>query len=157
ETKPLEPWVNVAYTRDYFTQSAPPWDYQIDAPITDLATLRKQAPIRVVQGSVVGDSWDALVTAGFLRVDPAAATTFQLKLRMQVTYPADPKKPGAVAGSGKLPLVLLVHGAHEGWTPKSFTDTGTTVTDAGVTRKLFKAGGVDDTKSYTGYGYLQDE
>ena len=52
---------------------------------------------------------------GFVRENPADATKFQVSRRLRIVHPAPTGKPNKVAGKGRLPVVVLVHGQHESW------------------------------------------
>ena len=75
---------------------------------------------------------------GPIKVDPADATKFQTRVRMQLAFPASTANPARPAGSGKLPLAVLVHGHHDHYA----------VTSGGVLREM---------ESFRGYRYLQAE
>jgi hypothetical protein len=73
----------------------------------------------------------AAIDGTFLRADPAAKDKYELFRRLRIAYPADPKATKKVAGSGRLPVAVLVHGQHESW----------------------QAG---EVRNHDGYAYLQD-
>ncbi len=75
----------------------------------------------------------ALEADSLLRTDPGDATKFQLERRLRIVHPAEPASPNAVAGSGRLPVVFIVHGNHASWTA------------------------VRNTPNHEGYTYLQEE
>jgi hypothetical protein len=59
--------------------------------------------------------------------------SYQVPRKLRIVYPADPANPGKVAGTGRLPVVAMIHGSHD-----PFTNSGTEI------------------RSFEGYGYLQD-
>jgi outer membrane protein OmpA-like peptidoglycan-associated protein len=73
-----------------------------------------------------------------IKVDPADASKFQTRVRMQLAFPASTADPTRPAGSGKLPLAVLVHGHHNHYA----------VTPGGV---------LLEKESFRGYRYLQEE
>jgi hypothetical protein len=87
------------------------------------------------------DIFGALQANNLLRPDPADTTKFQVRLALRVTYPARPGHPNAIAGTAKLPVVLLNHGNHSSWEP---------IVAGGVIT------GVTVSPSLNGYGYLQE-
>ncbi len=70
---------------------------------------------------------------GLVARDPADATRFVVQRRLRIVHPAEPASPTVVAGTGRLPVVVLVHGDHPGW-----STTGS-------------------IPNLDGYAYLQDE
>ena len=58
-------------------------------------------------------------TLGLVAHDPEDAERFVLERRLRIVYPATPDAPTVVSGNGPLPLVLLVHGDHPGWTSEA--------------------------------------
>ncbi len=82
-----------------------------------------------------------LITAGFVAKDPANPALFTTPLKMRLVYPEDPAVPNAVAGEGRLPVVVLVHGNHAAY---------------GI--DLSKTPPVTaEVDNHVGYWYLQDE
>lgn len=65
------------------------------------------------------------VGAGLVHRKPARPGGYELRWRLRIGYPADPKNSAAVDGAGRLPLVVIAHG-HKGgsW---SITPAGTRV------------------------------
>src|ERR1041385_3874189 len=53
---------------------------------------------------------DELIQRGFLQSSPPSG--FAVKRKLHIAYPADPKQPAKLAGSGRLPLAVLLHGNH---------------------------------------------
>jgi hypothetical protein len=74
-----------------------------------------------------------LTSAGFIRVDPADGTKFQLVRNLRIVYPADPKNTKKLRAGGRFPVVVIVHGNHP----------------------ALKGG--RHVPSYEGYTYLQEE
>jgi dienelactone hydrolase len=68
----------------------------------------------------------------FLRAKPGDNNRFQFLGRLRIVYPAQPGAPDRVAGRGRLPLVVLIHGHHDAWTASS------------------------DVRNHDGYAYLQE-
>ncbi|GIH97749.1 hypothetical protein ACFFMN_03525 [Planobispora siamensis] len=115
---------------------------------------RATAAVRGLQESLgqrqVGQYGKAFFDAGLLVPDPAAAGQFQARMRLRITWPAS--GGGAVAGGGRLPVVVLLHGQHKAWNVKwKTTPTGTV---GGV--DIFDADRVDEVPNFQGYAYLQD-
>ncbi len=52
---------------------------------------------------------------GLVAHDPTDATRFVVERRLRIVYPALPFAPSSVALTGRLPVVVLVHGDHPGW------------------------------------------
>ncbi|HEY0779876.1 MAG TPA: peptidoglycan-binding protein, partial [Gemmatirosa sp.] len=78
-----------------------------------------------------------LLVGGPVRIDPADATKFVTRVRFQLAFPPSAANPTVPAGTGQLPLAVLVHGNHAAY---------------------FLAGGVlAEHESYKGYRYLQEE
>ena len=158
----IEQWISLPLIKDHSSGAGPPFPFISPAPIDKLAGLRAEAPLlRVDPGPTVGDSWDALVAQGRLRVDPADPTKFQVRLRLHVCYPSVPGHPGQLAGGGgpapnTFPLVVIAHGNHASWISGGFTASGTT-TYHGVNVPLFKATTITERESHKGYEYLQQE
>ncbi|HEY7178799.1 MAG TPA: hypothetical protein VH305_06465 [Gaiella sp.] len=55
-------------------------------------------------------------TLGLVAHDPEDAERFVLERRLRIVYPTAPNAPTVVSATGPLPLVVLVHGDHPGWT-----------------------------------------
>ena len=87
-TNSLDSWVSGSLVQDGPTFAGPPpHKFVVKSPITTVAALRNTAPMGAIvdagQGNYVWlDNWDALVSLGRLRIDPAVATRFQLYLRL---------------------------------------------------------------------------
>jgi hypothetical protein len=79
----------------------------------------------------------AALIGGPVRLDPSDASKFQTRIRMQLVFPSNPASPTRPAGSGKLPLAVLVHGNHQHYT--------------------IARGVLTDKESFRGYRYLQDD
>ncbi|MEV0387473.1 hypothetical protein [Nonomuraea sp. NPDC050643] len=98
----------------------------------------------------VGRFGKALFDAGLLIPDPAAPASFLAQMRLRITWPTD--STGAVAGTARLPVVVLLHGHSESWTVVwKTTPTGTT---GGV--DVFDGDHVTQAASHEGFAYLQD-
>lgn|GEM_PF-5204125 len=132
----LQTWVTIPWTPDTVFGSAPPFTYAVSSPRTDIAFVQQRF------GGTV-DVITPLTTNQLLRPDPSDATKFQINLSLRIVYPALPGSPDKLAGTGKLPVVLLNHGHHHSW-DFSVDASGTSVT------------GIAVKPSYTGYAYLQD-
>ena len=116
--------------------AGPPYTWAVAAPTQDTSALTAiTAPYAKKAG--IADMVTPLKTAGLIRDDPGDNTKFQVNLKVQVKYPAMQGKPNEIAGTDKLPLVVLNHGMHKSWVATS-------------------AGAITVTDSYLGYGYLQD-
>jgi hypothetical protein len=88
-----------------------------------------------------------------MRRDPADATKFQIPMRLRIVHPADPATPSKIAGAGKLPVAVLVHGNHEAWNPD--VNPVPTTTRGGV--PVHDSTRVDEVLNHEGYSYLQEE
>jgi hypothetical protein len=86
--------------------------------------LRELARAKVLNGGV--ETYEALglylgadlaiaESLGLVARDPTDSTRFLVERRLRIVYPAVPFVPSSVAGAGRLPVVMLVHGAHPGW------------------------------------------
>jgi hypothetical protein len=62
--------------------------------------------------TLVGPRLAAAEAAGLLTRDPVVATKFTLQRRLRIVHPAGLLTPRKVAGSGRLPVVAIVHGQH---------------------------------------------
>ncbi len=80
-----------------------------------------------------GDDLPLAEAQGLVARDPADAARFVVQRRLRIVHPSDPGAPGVVAGTGRLPVVLLYHGDRAGWS-----------TDGNIA-------------NLDGYAYLQDE
>jgi hypothetical protein len=89
--------------------------------ISTLADLRSAYPAKV-----------AAVDSKFLVPNPADPTKYKLQRRLRISYPADPKDSKKLAGKGRIPIAVLVHGQHASW-----------------------QGGVE-VRNHDGYAFLQD-
>ncbi|HET7809700.1 MAG TPA: hypothetical protein VFL16_03935 [Steroidobacteraceae bacterium] len=100
------------------------------------------------------DIVETALKANFLRPNPADATKFQIRVRAQVGYPADPKdnkKVAAPAKGTKYAFLAMVHGNSTAWNLKNpITDTGRTTAGLPIASV-----GMDDREDYKGYDYLQ--
>jgi hypothetical protein len=129
-------WASVPLTIDGPTvQGPPPSGYQISSTTRDMATLEGRMA-KLPSGTLA-----ALKNRGLIGPDATDNTKFQVNLELRIVYPSVPGQPHQVGGTGKLPVVLLNHGAHPGWVT---TPVGGPVT------------GVTITRSQDGYAYLQD-
>jgi hypothetical protein len=133
----LTAWVPLDMTVDSFASVAAPWTYTKPAGTRDITAFK--ARVSPVFGAL--DVFGALQAASLLRPDPADAAKFQVNLTLRIEYPSPAGKPNDVAGSGKLPIVLINHGNHQNW---QMTIAGGAIT--AVTPK----------NSFDGYAYLQD-
>jgi len=79
------------------------------------------------------DYLSKLKAAKHIKDDPTGTGKYFLERCLLIKFPAEPSNKNAVAGNGKLPLVVLVHGNHQSWEK----DT--------------------NKPNYKGYTYLQDE
>jgi hypothetical protein len=80
--------------------------------MTNLSNLKNAA------GTVVSKlHWQGVgLNGGFLRVHPTVPARFQAFGDLHVCYPADPARPEQLRASPTpYPVVLLIHGNHEGW------------------------------------------
>ena len=127
----LPKWVPLPWTIDGPVASAPPSGYRI------ISTTRDMAQLTAFLSKIPGPTLAALQARGLVSPDPADNTKFQVNLELRIVYPAVPGQLQQVAGTGKLPVVLLNHGNHASWQPTP-------------------AGGIKVTRSLDGYAYLQD-
>ncbi len=106
-----------------------------------------------------------LLDTGHFRVDPSAATNFQVRLRGLLCHPADAAHPDRLPpGTGKFPVVVIVHGNHTAL-QVTLTDSGrprrtrprivggTTVTETLIPARAAVA---HEVFSYRGYRDLQE-
>jgi hypothetical protein len=157
----LEGLVTLPLVRDKQTTDKPPWKYDKSEVISDLAGARD---FSVVARSDLGkalDFWDLLVKEKYV-VPDAGAGTFQVRVRMRVTYPSVPGKSAELALKGKLPIAVLVHGNHGVWGAATLGGkTGTTRTFptpwGPKTYDVYEVIGGGLRPSFEGYAYLQDE
>lgn len=161
QTKVIERWISMPVIWDGITTNTPPYTYDRTTVVTGTADFRSTFPGRVMVQGLWVDFWDLLISSGLMREDPAQAGKFQVKLRLRVTYPAEPGKLSQLAGTGKYPVAVLAHGNHEVWDWDKMTidpapsDTLTVPTKARhVTLQLHKGSG-PIRPSFEGYGYLQ--
>ena len=100
---------------------------------------------------------------GLLVDDPADASKFLVPLRLRIAYPESPVSAGTIAGSDRVPVVVLVHGNHASWVPTTFGPPSGTVThvdSSGTTHTLDvldTATLMTDVPSFEGYAYLQED
>ena len=171
-TNSLDSWVSGSLVQDGPTFAGPPpHKFVVKSPITTVAALRNTAPMGAIvdagQGNYVWlDNWDALVSLGRLRIDPAVATRFQLYLRLRLCYPADARHLDRLIGTGapnppKLPVVVIAHGVFDSWNPLPVLTAGTahTVQTPAGPQQIPSANtaAIDEKSSYLGYEYLQAE
>ncbi|MBB4951786.1 hypothetical protein F4556_007321 [Kitasatospora gansuensis] len=155
-------WVSLALVKDDQQQTGGFWKYDASVILDDLAKLRSRL-LQLNPGTgIVEDAWPALEAGGWVRQDPADATKFQVRVRMQVTYPTRKGKPGKVAPGGKLPVVVLTHGQHDVWASVALkaTPSSTLTVKSGGTSTTFPVHDVVGNgvqASYQGYTYLQEE
>lgn len=105
----------------------------------------------------------ALLVTNHLRVDPADATRFQVRVKGQLCHPADAKdKTKLPEGKDRLPIVILIHGNHEA-VVFNLVDTGgarrTVVTLSGNTLTFIPAratGVTFEVPNHLGYTNLQE-
>lgn len=57
----------------------------------------------------------AAIDGKFVRANPADTTKYQFFRRLRIAYPADAKDAKKVAGAGRIPLAVIVHGQHASW------------------------------------------
>ena len=132
----LVKWVSLPWSTDGPATFSPQSGYRITSTTRDLAPLNARLA-HFPSGTLA-----ALKTRGLVSPDPADNTKFQVSLELRIVYPAVPGQLHQVAGTGKLPVVLLNHGQHHlNWQP---SPAGGPVTGIKVTRSL------------DGYAYLQD-
>jgi hypothetical protein len=130
------------------------------------STTKAIATIEAYEGFNSGTGrWErpgkALLAHSKLVPNPAAASEFLVPTPMRVVYPEDPARPGQVAGSDALPVVLIIHGNHAAFDPIYLppTTTITKINSAGVPVALplaELASSVTDVPNHAGYGRLQD-
>lgn len=102
-----------------------------------------------------------LLDTGYLRVDPTNAARFQVRVRGLVCHPSRAGyREQLPAGTGKLPIAILVHGNHASL---EFTvaDSGGPRTSLGIPPIRFtlipgRSTILHDVPSYRGYRYLQE-
>jgi hypothetical protein len=128
-------WVSLPLSTDGPSANAAPWGYSVQSSSLDMATLTARLA-HFPSGTLA-----ALKARGLIGPDPADQTKFQVNLELRIVYPAVPGTPQQVAGTGKLPVVLLNHGNHQSWRP---VPVGGPVT------------GISVSRSQDGYAYLQD-
>lgn len=92
-----------------------------------------------------------------LRVSPSDSSKFQVRGRMSISYPANPKKKtelAALAEGEKYPVVIMIHGMSRGWAIGGLTPTGRTKS-VGTTN--YPIGSFSSTvdDDHKGYEYLQ--
>jgi hypothetical protein len=122
--------------------------YSLISSSRDIAALR--ALFTVVKPAVTIDYLAGLMDKGLIRADPADATKFQVNLGLRVVYPAAKGNPNAIAGKGKLPLVLLNHGHAPNWKPQD------PPIPVGGGSTAVKPSDFTITPNLDGYAYLQD-
>jgi len=98
-----------------------------DAYVMTKTTFPTLATLRAAYGSDV-----SAIEPKFLIPNKADTTKYQLYRRLRISYPADAKDTKKVSGKGRIPLAVLVHGAHQSW----------------------ELGG--EVRSHDGYAYLQE-
>lgn len=160
-------WTKTPLIIDAVTETTPnTYTYSKQAGVRSEATLRiNNRQIVFISGNpVVLDGFESAIQSKLLRLDPADATKFELRVNARVGYPADPKDKAkiaapAVAGT-KYPLVIILHGQ----TPPPWKPSGAPT----ATGKKFTAvvGGTSmsldvytqtltSDKNHAGYDYLQ--
>jgi hypothetical protein len=130
-----EETVDVSFTDE---QPVLPSDLFASAPIERTDMVRAD----VLNGAVDtyetlalywGDDLALAEAQGLVARDPADAGRFLVQRRLRIVHPSEPNAPGVVAGTGRLPVVVLVHGDHPGWSTEG------------------------SIANLDGYAYLQDE
>jgi hypothetical protein len=146
-------WLDVPLIKDQITSAL---DYE-DSARTEVIELARFMGLAFQPNGgnpFFIDIIETALAAGFLRPNPADNTRFQIRVRAQVGYPADPKdnkKLAAPKAGTKYAFLAMVHGNSSAWTWKNpITDTGRV--SAGL--PLAKVG-MDDRQDYQGYDYLQ--
>jgi hypothetical protein len=139
-------WVTQPLIKDSFAVDlagnliGPPYLLQNAAPVETVSKLKLETPLFRGTTAVPSSYWDAIVALGRLRADPddvastdavvAADPRFQLRLRLNLCYPADPgdldHPVGAAAATPpRLPVVVIAHGNHAHWHPTATSATET--------------------------------
>ncbi len=67
--------------------------------------------------TLIGPRLAAAEAAGLVTKDPADQTKFTVQRRLRIVHPAGVLTPRKVAGSGRLPVVAIVHGQHRATGP----------------------------------------
>ena len=128
----------------------------------DKAELLKLRPTNLKKRTVKAIG-KAVIDHGLVVDDPTDTSKFLVPLNLRVAYPADPADANAIAGTGRCPVVIIVHGNHESWEPEFGPKTGTTTvihptTGLPVTCDVFDtATSVHNVPSFEGYAYLQED
>ena len=100
----LDQWLALPVVKDTAARPSP-GNYTINSRSLDtMAALTAAYPAEV-----------AHVKGKFLRPQAADTSRFEVFGRLRIVYPADPKDPKKVGGTGRLPIAVLVHGQHESW------------------------------------------
>ena len=81
-----------------------------DAYVLKKTTFPTLTALRAAYGARV-----AAVEPKFLIPNKADPTKYQVYRRLRISYPADPGDPKKVAGKGRIPIAVLVHGQHQSW------------------------------------------
>ena len=112
------------------TATTPPVKAITTTELRRIADFDARLPIREQPVSptevLVENLGRALIDTGHLRVDPADATRFQVRVKGQLCHPArvgDPTK--LPEGTDRLPVVVIIHGQHAA-IEFTLTDTGGT-------------------------------
>jgi hypothetical protein len=149
---PIDIWLDVPLIKDQITAAL---DYE-DSARTDVIELARFMALqlgKIGAQDVFIDILESAIDAGFLRVNPADNSRFQIKVPATIGYPADPKDINkmVVPKKGNYPFVVLVHGNSTAWELKNpITDTGRVTSNLPIVKVT-----ADDRKDYTGYEYLQ--
>ena len=114
--------------------------FRMSTTVTASRDVKLVTAVKVPKSSG-GDGPINLVDAGFAPRDPANPGLFTVPLKMRVVHPEDPARPGVMAGTGRLPVVVLVHGSHIAY-----------FLDERVTPAVPK-----EIPNHEGYAYLQAE
>jgi hypothetical protein len=69
-------------------------------------------------GSPFSDHWGELLYCKFVQADSSTAG-YQILRNLHLAYPADEDDPDKLAGAGRFPLVILLHGNHQSVEPTS--------------------------------------
>ena len=156
-------WASVPMTLDEQNlTSAGVWTYTAPVGSRDLSGFTskfKYAPIRDGAGNIIGVGRLAagLITKGLVQPDPADATKFQAKMRVHITFPANPKNLNQIAGTGRLPIAVLVHGHHDHWKVGFAGAPNGTETISGFQVDGYDVATVTEVDNHLGYTYLQEE
>ena len=77
------------------------WDIKRQSTVADLEAIIGAANMALIEA------------ASLLQVDPADKTRYQLRRRVRIVFPANPKNKKKVAAGKRLPVVVFLHGRHD--------------------------------------------